>query len=221
MLVSPLMAATAQLTYHQRVSREKRDAIIAAATDLFLERGYDRTSLAKVAETAGVSTATLFKRFSTKAQLFNAIIAHYWELEEPYDYVPSAGNPWDGLAKIGRDYACLLTRPGMAALFRIVIAEASRFPELGRAQFDLGQRPFHDRLCAYLTDERQAGTITCDDIDIAAGQFLAMVADAIFWPRMLLIDFDPTQKSMDHQVDHAVMTTLARYQTSGRKPIRA
>uniref|UniRef100_UPI00403F1F13 TetR/AcrR family transcriptional regulator C-terminal domain-containing protein n=1 Tax=Paenibacillus sp. FSL H8-0079 TaxID=2921375 RepID=UPI00403F1F13 len=34
------------------------------------------------------------------------------------------------IIKIGRDYACVLTRDGMAPLFRVVIAEAKQFPEL-------------------------------------------------------------------------------------------
>ena len=60
--------------YHRRVADQNRRAVLAAATALFLERGYDRTSLARVAETAGVSKATLFKQFPTKASLFEATV---------------------------------------------------------------------------------------------------------------------------------------------------
>ncbi|MFE6163051.1 TetR/AcrR family transcriptional regulator C-terminal domain-containing protein [Streptomyces sp. NPDC056486] len=47
-----------------------------------------------------------------------------------------------GLSAIGRQYTDLIGRPAMAALFRIVIAELPRFPELGRAQFELGKLPY-------------------------------------------------------------------------------
>jgi TetR/AcrR family transcriptional regulator, regulator of autoinduction and epiphytic fitness len=60
--------------YHQRVADENRAAILAAATVLFVESGYDGTSLARVAERAGVSKATLFKQFPTKASLFEATV---------------------------------------------------------------------------------------------------------------------------------------------------
>lgn len=40
--------------------------------------------------------------------------------------MPAAGDPRAGLTKIGRDYAALLSRPQMVALFRLVIAEAPR-----------------------------------------------------------------------------------------------
>src|SRR5690606_33376975 len=61
-------------TYHRRIAVAKRKAILDAATDLFLEFGYDRTSLAQVAARAGVSKATLFKQFPTKAELFEAMV---------------------------------------------------------------------------------------------------------------------------------------------------
>jgi TetR/AcrR family transcriptional regulator of autoinduction and epiphytic fitness len=68
-------------SYHQRVQKEKRAAILEAATELFLAEGYDGASLAKIATTAGVSTATLFKRFPTKADLFDAIVTEHWAQE--------------------------------------------------------------------------------------------------------------------------------------------
>lgn len=55
--------ATGTGTYHQQLAEQKRAAIIAAATSLFLAGGYAGTSLARVAEAAEVSKATLFKPF--------------------------------------------------------------------------------------------------------------------------------------------------------------
>lgn len=70
--------SNAQSTYHQRVVKEKRALIVAAATALFLESGYDRTSLAWIAERSGVSRATLFKQSPSKAALFDAIVTESW-----------------------------------------------------------------------------------------------------------------------------------------------
>ncbi|MBM9506151.1 TetR/AcrR family transcriptional regulator [Actinacidiphila acididurans] len=209
--MTPEPSAATNASYHQRVKEEKRAAILTAGTRLFLECGYDRTSLAQVAKQAGVSTATLFKRFPTKSALFEAIVSQYWQLESQWDYLPEPGDPKAGLTKIGRDYACLLTRPGMAALFRIVIAESSRFPELGRMQGDLGRQVFLSGLHGYFAAEHDAGTLHIPDPDLAAGQFLGMIADQIFWPRLLLVDFDMDEPAMYHVVDEAVLTMLARY----------
>ncbi|GAB3726669.1 hypothetical protein GCM10027598_45820 [Amycolatopsis oliviviridis] len=65
-------------TYHQRIAQEKRALIVTAATALFLELGYDRTSLARIAERSGVAQATLFKQFPTKVdEAVRTIAARY------------------------------------------------------------------------------------------------------------------------------------------------
>ncbi|MDT0266673.1 TetR/AcrR family transcriptional regulator [Streptomyces sp. DSM 44915] len=200
-------------TYHQRVAAEKRSAIIDAATRLFLDAGYDGTSLAKIAEAAGVSKATLFKQFPTKAALFEAIVTEYWRIEDDGNPHPHPGDLRAGLTAIGHRYVSLLTRPGMAGLFRIVIAEAPRFPELGETQFRLGKMPYFDSVRAYLEAERAAGTAHFADGRMAATQFLGMISNYVFWPRMLLVGWDPGAKAVAGAVEEAVATMLARYGT--------
>lgn len=198
-------------TYHRRVAEQKRAAITEAATRLFLDAGYAGTSLAKVAETAGVSKATLFKQFPTKAALFDAIVTESWKVEDEGDLRPPKGDLRAGLTVIGRRYVALLTRPGMAALFRIVIAELPRFPELGEAHFERGKMPYFDSVRRYLDTENALGTAKLDDTELAATQFLGMISNYVFWPRMLLMNWSPDDASMAHVVDEAVLMMEARY----------
>ncbi|MFD6098569.1 TetR/AcrR family transcriptional regulator [Nocardiopsis flavescens] len=197
--------------YHRRVAEEKRTAIIEAATGLFLEKGYDGASLARIAESAGVSKATLFKRFPTKAALFDAIVTEYWRPGGGERPEPDPGDLRAGLTGIGNGYADLLTRPGMVSLYRIVIAEAPRFPELGRAQFDLGKMPYFTSVRRYLEAARDTGTARFEDADTAATQFLGMIADYVLWPRMLLVDWSPSSGAVQRAVAEAVATMEARY----------
>ncbi len=196
--------------YHRRVAEQKRAAIVEAATRLFLDAGYAGTSLARVAEAAGVSKATLFKQFPTKAALFDAIVTRAWALEDD-DFRPPTGDLRAGLTAIGRRYAGLLARPGMAALFRIVIAELPRFPELGEAHFERGKMPYFDSVRRYLDAENALGTAEVDDTELAATQFLGMISNYAFWPRMLLIDWSPDDASTARVVDEAVLMMEARY----------
>ncbi|MFD7658140.1 TetR/AcrR family transcriptional regulator [Actinosynnema sp. NPDC059797] len=199
--------------YHRRVAEQKRAAIVEAATRLFLDAGYAGTSLARVAEAAGVSKATLFKQFPTKAALFDAIVTRAWAVEDD-DFRPPTGDLRAGLTAIGRRYATLLSRPGMAALFRIVIAELPRFPELGEAHFERGKMPYFDSVRRYLDAENALGTARVDDPELAATQFLGMISNYAFWPRMLLIDWSPDDASTAHVVDEAVLMMEARYGTA-------
>lgn len=199
------------MTYHQRVAEQKRSAIIGAATRLFLESGYGGTSLAKIAGAADVSTATLFKQFPTKAALFEAMVTEQWQASDGKAAILGPGDLLAGLREIGGRYVALLTRPGMADLFRIVIAEVPRFPELGKTQFALGKMPFFQTVRHYLEAEEAAGTVRLEDPELAATQFLGMIADFVFWPRMLLIDWDPSDDANARAVDQAALTMQARY----------
>lgn len=198
-------------TYHQRIKQQKRMAAISAATRLFLEQGYDRTSLAQVAGEAGVSTATLFKRFPTKASLLQAIVQAFWEWDAPGTEFPPAGNPRTGLRRIGREYVRRMRRPEMAGLYRLVIAEAPRFPELGRMLADQGTGTYLAGLTAYLEAEAAAGTLGVSDAARAARQFLAAIAGQVFWPELLVPGCAGTEADADAAVDQAVSLMLARY----------
>ena len=208
-------------TYHQRVAEEKRALIVSAATTLFLESGYDRTSLLRISERAAVSRATLFKQFPTKAALFDAIVAESWAPADD-DEPPPAGNLTEGLGTMGRRYAELLGRPQMTDLFRIVIAELPRFPELAAAQFAQGKIPYFDSVRNYLLAEHAAGTAQVQDAELAATQFLGMISNYLFWPKLLLLDWQVTSARVAQVVDEAVRTTAARYAVASHgKPAAA
>ncbi|GAA5055105.1 TetR/AcrR family transcriptional regulator [Nocardia callitridis] len=201
-------------TYHQRVAQEKRALIVTAATALFLESGYDRTSLARIAERSGVSRATLFKQFPSKAALFDAIVTESWSRADEKD-PPPAGNVIGGLGIIGRRYAELLSRPQMTDLFRIVIAELPRFPELAHAQFAHGKMPYFESVRGYLMAEHEAGTVRIEDPELAATQFLGMISNYVFWPTLLLPDWKVSTERVTQVVDEAARTMAARYASTG------
>lgn len=203
----------AELTaHHRRLAQQKREAITSAATELFLDRGYDGTSLARIAEAAGVSKSTLFKQFPTKAALFEVIVTESWQRDAGDTAArPQAGDLRSGLTAIGRRYADLIGQPRMTGLFRIVISELPRFPELGRMQFRLGKMPYFASVQHYLESEHEAGNADVPDAESAANQFLGMIANYVLWPRMLLTDWNPTASDIHNAVEEAVQTMLARY----------
>lgn len=198
-------------SFHQRVAAEKRAAILTAALDLFGTRGFTRTSLAQVAEAAQVSRATLFRQFPTKDDLFDAIVAEVWAHRTQAPAQVAADDPETSLRTLGTVYADLLGRPGMANLFRLVIAEAPALPDLGRRQFDLGKMPFFEQVRHYFSIADAAGALHVQDPTMAATQMLGMISNFVLWPRMFLVDWDPGDEAVARAVEEAVLTTLARY----------
>ena len=73
--VNPVPGATAEPARRgaARAARTE-ERVIAAATALFRERGYRATTLADVAEAAGVAPRTVYLRFGTKATLFRRVM---------------------------------------------------------------------------------------------------------------------------------------------------
>lgn len=206
--------------YHRQVAATNRAAILDAATGLFLELGYDRTSLARVAESAGVSKATLFKQFPTKAELFEATVLAAGSTPGDELTEPPPGDFRAGLVVLGLAYAELLTRPGMADLIRTVIAESPRFPELRQRTFDFGTLPALAAVRRYLEAENAAGGADIDDLDVASAQFLGMIATVVFWPRLVHGTWSLSDEEIRRVVEEAALTTAARYATRLRGDTR-
>lgn len=200
--------------YHRQVAAENRAAILDAAAGLFLELGYDRTPLARVADNAGVSKATLFKQFPTKAELFEATVLAAGATPDSELLEPPADDFHAGLVSLGMAYAELLSRRRIADLIRAVIAESARFPELRQRTFDFGTLPVLRSLRRFFQEANAQGTANVSDLDVAAAQFLGMIATVTFWPRLVHGNWSLTDEEVLHTVDEAARTISARYATS-------
>jgi AcrR family transcriptional regulator len=110
--------------------------LLAAALDLFVERGFASTRLEDVARQAGVSKGTLYLYFENKEELFKAVVRN--------SIVPVIGEAEESIAEFEGHSADLLRnvihswwqRVGAtkaSGIIKLVMAEAGNFPEL--AQF--------------------------------------------------------------------------------------
>jgi len=196
--------------YHQQIAADNRAAILAAAAGPFLENGYDRTSLAEIARQAGVSKATLFKQFPTKAELFEATVLAAGSMPGTEQVTPDPADFLGGLMNLGKAYVQLLDRREMTDLMRIVIAESPRFPELRERTFDFGTLPVLAALGDFLVAARVAGTADIDDPDVISAQFLGMIATMVFWPKLVHGGWTLTDGEKEQVVDQAARTIAAR-----------
>ena len=114
--------------------RSKRDQIVAAAIKVFLENGYKATSMNRVADQAGVIKATIYSHFKDKEQLFIAIIEeltikkidlNYEDLEPLMVLSPEMF-----IEQVSNKFSVLMEDPEYLRLFRLMVGESERFPEL-------------------------------------------------------------------------------------------
>ncbi|HZT95866.1 MAG TPA: TetR/AcrR family transcriptional regulator [Chloroflexota bacterium] len=164
---------------HGRSARKRR-AIMEAATALFLDKGYDGTSVDEIAAVAEVSKRTVYQHFADKEGLFTEIImATTAQVDEVVRLVAGtldATLDLDAdLRKLARAFLAALTEPGLLQLRRLVIADASRFPDLGRAWYEQG---FERVLATLATSFRvlaEKGSLQLDDPLLAANHFVGML----------------------------------------------
>ncbi|GLR83251.1 TetR/AcrR family transcriptional regulator [Azospirillum oryzae] len=117
----------------RRRKEARPQEIVAAAMDVFAERGFAAARLEEVAARAGVSKGTLYLYFPSKDELFKAVIraAILPNLQQAEALVAAAGGPcFPVLERLLRMVARLIATTRMAVIPRLVIAEAGNFPEL-------------------------------------------------------------------------------------------
>ena len=158
-------------------SDKKHSAILDAAREIFLRDGFEAASMEAVTVRAGVSKATVYSHFPTKHALFAAIVQSQCAGLVPAveDAFVSETPPAVALSRIGEAFLDLLMTPTTLALYRVVVAEAPRQPELGRAFYESGPLRLSSALARYLSEAAERGQVALDDPRLAAEQFLGML----------------------------------------------
>ena len=156
-------------------SAAKRDAIVRAAAQVFLASGYGNTSMDQIAAAAGVSKQTVYSHFGAKDALFEAIIK-------------------------GKCAALMGEGAGFAesiGLYRIILSEAARFPELALAFYRSGPNAAASRLATFLAEAADKRDIIIDDPRRAADLFFAMLRDDLYLERLLSLRAAPDVDEID------------------------
>ncbi|SFG25699.1 transcriptional regulator, TetR family [Novosphingobium sp. CF614] len=149
----------------------KRAAIVTIATRSFLEQGYAATSMSAIAEELGGSKATLWAHFCSKEELFAAVIDQLVEtFSRDIDEVLTSQT--FSVSALRR--ACLrllecLLRETAVRLFRLVMSEGERFPEITEVFWTRG--PAKVRQCLgefYATGFEEADAVRLTRLTLAA-----------------------------------------------------
>ncbi|WP_296766555.1 TetR/AcrR family transcriptional regulator [Sediminimonas sp.] len=203
------------MTKHQaRIHRGRKfDQVLAGARQVFLSDGFGSASVDKIAAVAGVSKATIYSYFPDKRELFCEVIRSECnqQAESALRLIDTGRPPRDVLAEAARQLLSFLLSEFSQRVFRICVAEADRFPELGRAFYESGPMMGRRRLGEYLQAAGGRGELAIEDVDMAADQF-AELCKATLWPRAMFgIQQDFDEAEIARVADEATWTFLARY----------
>lgn len=204
---------TAEATSRDVRKGRKYDQVIAGAQEVFMRDGFEGASVDEIAKRAGVSKATLYSYFPDKRLLFMecACAQCNAQADEALLSIDFARPPAEVLPKAAEKFLGFILSDNGQKIFRICVAEADRFPELGRQFYQSGPRMVHRAVSSYLETACARGELRIDDIPLAADQF-AELCKADIWVKMVFnVQTEFTAAERSRIVHGAVATFMARY----------
>ncbi|WP_263165525.1 TetR/AcrR family transcriptional regulator [Streptomyces sp. SCSIO ZS0520] len=162
-------------------SAQKRAAILAAARELFLAEGFDRSSVDAVAARAKVSKRTVYDYFGDKRTLLQAVVDGVGQslittirrtLDDTLTALPGTADLEDALITFSMRIATdMLGSAEYATLQRLVRAESGHLPHRGyNSMADTPDEALAERFAAFA----EAGLLDVPDPRLAADQFIAL-----------------------------------------------
>jgi TetR/AcrR family transcriptional regulator, mexJK operon transcriptional repressor len=167
-------------TGQNRRIQQTRERLRASAHRLFLRQGYLATSIDAILAEAGISSKeTLYRHYANKEALFVDVLSHL-TMEQPGFSTKLAALPVPqdlpslhlALTALAREIISMISQPGYLPLVRMIIAESSRFPQLGTLFFSTVTQRGLTIITALLRTAREQQIIAEIDLDVVAHMLL-------------------------------------------------
>ncbi|RPF71294.1 TetR/AcrR family transcriptional regulator [Aurantiacibacter spongiae] len=158
---------------------QRRTAIVAAARALFVEQGFDRTTLNQVVAQAGGSLATVYKLFGNKEGLLDAVVKEKIipGTEIVRRFAGRGGDPGEILRMIGSALHARFLNPEDIALTRLVISRSVADPHFARHFFETTASLTKEAMTGLFERWRDAGVALAGDPASLAEIFVGLIVN--------------------------------------------
>ncbi|WEX77084.1 TetR/AcrR family transcriptional regulator [Sinorhizobium numidicum] len=191
----------------------KREQILEGAKRVFMRSNFDAASMNDITREAGVSKGTLYVYFENKEDLFEALIArersrivmsvkHALNVHQPIE---------DALHDFGVTLVTSITSDYTIRAMRTVLGVIDRMPRLAQRFFTATPENGYTVLKAYLDQQVAAGTLSIDDTEIAAKQFIELSMAGLFKTRLFGICDTVPPEQIEKNVASAIRVFMAAY----------
>ena len=191
----------------------RRGYLLIEARRHFMAQGFAATRIEPIARDAGVSTATLYTFFPSKAELFQAVIDDTSdEFARQMDDVRAVDGPARcQLTRFSEAYVAFMADPLVTSVFRLVMAERTRFQSMALHFYERGKTRIGATLVEAIEALNERGELVCDKPSWAAGQLMGMLEHPVFFVPMVTGEALVVRRSHEQIAADAVETFLARY----------
>ena len=181
------------LTEGRTTPKPKEQEVLDVATAYFLEHGYQGASINAMARSSGISKESIYRYFSSKKQLFEAVIGR--ELVEyrfSLDRLDATLRTMDlrtSLITVSETVLALITTDRTLALRRLIFDEATRSPDVGQHYYKIGPGQAY----AVLENVFESHSHRSDfDIPSLARHFVALMSWRVTLERQCAVRAAPT-----------------------------
>ncbi|HEY4345606.1 MAG TPA: TetR/AcrR family transcriptional regulator [Parvibaculum sp.] len=197
--------------YRRTIVDNKRAAILKAARRIFLKCGYTRAGMTEIAGDADVSTATLYKHFGSKEELFAAVVTeaarfHRQEFATPPQYATLAEKFAASMRLVLLSYA----QSDLHVLMRVVIAEVPFAPDVARSMYANMIDRWHKGVALLLDRLIEEGELRPHDTQLSSKFLAGMVKESFIWPGLFNANYAVPQNP-EATIREMVELFLTRY----------
>lgn len=187
---------------HQRVHE--------AVRELVREQGV-QISMDAVAARAGCSKQTLYARYGSKQALLLQVLSDDSRNRTLLTGTPDAATLRPLLVGFARDHLARLSEPDTIGTARLIIAQASQFPDEVRDLFDTCVGGLQQRLAVWLQQAMRRGLLRHDDPHFAAELLLGMIVGLDFDRQRFMLPHRSAAAEQAHWADFAVDSFLRAF----------
>jgi len=195
---------------------DKLQAILDAASALFLERGIAATTMESVAERASVSKMTVYGHFRDKPSLLSAVFERNIKAIRLPD-LAIGSDPRSSLAQLaefGERLVLFLTRPEIVRTASVMAACADENPRLAAAFYAAGPGAMLKKVGGFLKSLAQRGVLSIDDPELAAEQLIVSWLGLSQLRQNLGVTGPPSADAITRRVRYATDTMLRAWSTA-------
>jgi AcrR family transcriptional regulator len=190
------------------VEGDRTRLVREAAEEVFLRDGYAAATMDDVARRAGMSKRTLYQLFPSKAALFEAMLGMHlapFHIDLPIEQEPDLVAALSAhLGAFGRHF--LTAR--QSGIFRLIVAEVHRSPELADAVYRAGPGAGTTALERRVAAEMARGTLRPGDPKAVADLLLAMAFSNVFIEMLLGLRGPPEAAEIERRLRDGIATFL-------------
>jgi AcrR family transcriptional regulator len=158
--------------------QERHDALLDHALSIFMQEGYGRASIAKIAQSAGISTRTIYERYQNKAELMLASVSRMIEKDvADLQSIPSMDTMTTqaALNALGEKMMKRVMNKELISFYRMGVAEAIHMPEVASKMKAIGPLRIQGVIANYLSKQASQDLIPQQDFAKAAALFCEML----------------------------------------------